>query len=140
MFKNCLQCYNKFNDKSLRANRKYCSSLCVKIWGKIWKKNYFKIESNLIKKRDVDRYYQSKKRKEMPEYKREESRVYREKYPEKVLAQQKLNIAIRSGKVKRSPCEICGEIRVHAHHPNYERPLDVQFLCPIHHKLIHNKQ
>lgn len=47
-----------------------------------------------------------------------------------------LNNAIRDGKVKKHPCFICGK-KAHAHHPDYDRPLDVTWLCPKHHKETH---
>lgn len=45
--------------------------------------------------------------------------------------------AIRSGKLKRpAACEICGcAAKLHAHHEDYARPLDVRWLCvPCHGK------
>ena len=89
------------------------------------------------RKRLEDREYQSRKRKELVGYKTEEYREYREKYPEKVLAQQKLNKAIKQGKIKRSPCEVCGRTDVHGHHDNYLMPYSVRWLCPVHHKEVH---
>ena len=47
-----------------------------------------------------------------------------------------LNTAITRGKVKRLPCFLCGE-KAHAHHPDYDRPLDVIWLCPMHHRQTH---
>jgi hypothetical protein len=44
--------------------------------------------------------------------------------------------AIRDGKLKRQPCFICGN-EAQAHHPDYERPLDVTWLCRKHHKAAH---
>ena len=88
--------------------------------------------------RKLDSEYQKNKRLTIEGYKTEEFRRYREKYPEKYKAQQKVNRAIKNGKIKRSPCELCGKKKVHAHHPDYSKPYEVQFLCPPHHKLIHN--
>lgn len=44
--------------------------------------------------------------------------------------------AIRDGELKRQPCFICGN-EAQAHHPDYERPLDVTWLCRKHHKAAH---
>ena len=49
-----------------------------------------------------------------------------------------LNHAIREGKIIRKPCTICGNI-AEAHHPDYNRPLDVIWLCFRHHREIHEK-
>ncbi|UOF80573.1 putative hnhc nuclease [Caudoviricetes sp.] len=37
------------------------------------------------------------------------------------------------------PCEVCGtDNKVHRHHDDYSKPLQVRFLCPKHHKAIHD--
>ena len=59
-----------------------------------------------------------------------------EKYPERRKASHTLNNALRDGKVVRQPCLICGEY-AHAHHPNYDQPLLVVWLCPKHHAEAH---
>jgi hypothetical protein len=39
-----------------------------------------------------------------------------------------------------SPCKNCGSvIGVHAHHDDYSKPLDVMWLCPLHHKERHKE-
>lgn len=32
------------------------------------------------------------------------------------------------------PCEVCGARNTHRHHDDISRPLEVRFLCPLHHK------
>lgn len=60
------------------------------------------------------------------------ARAYRRRHPEKIVAQNRLNYAVRTGRVQRQPCEACGQAeRVHAHHQSY-RPedwLNVRWLC-----------
>lgn len=42
--------------------------------------------------------------------------------------------AIKRGELKRQPCAVCGAVeRIHAHHEDYARPLDVVWLCALHH-------
>jgi len=45
--------------------------------------------------------------------------------------------AIRNGKLKKQPCEVCGEIKVEAHHDDYSKPLNVRWLCKYHHTQHH---
>lgn len=59
-----------------------------------------------------------------------------QKHPNRRAANHILNNALRDGKVKRHPCFVCGA-KAHAHHPDYDRPLDVIWLCPKHHKEAH---
>jgi len=48
-------------------------------------------------------------------------------------------IAIRNGKLIKRPCEICGELKAHAHHEDYSKPLEVRWLCPRHHVARHRE-
>ncbi len=79
-------------------------------------------------------------KKNNPERHAELAREYRLRHPEKTMAQNRLNYAIRKGLIERQPCEVCGESnRVHAHHISYE-PKDwynVRWLCYVCHKLEH---
>lgn len=59
------------------------------------------------------------------------------KYPEKEKARRILMFAIRSGKLIRLPCLICGNKKSEAHHTDYTKPLDVVFLCRRHHIDVH---
>lgn len=47
--------------------------------------------------------------------------------------------AIRDGKLIKCPCEVCGSISVQAHHDDYDKPLEVRWLCPIHHEEWHKE-
>lgn len=62
------------------------------------------------------------------------SKEYRLKYPERVRAHQRVTDAIRRGKIIRLPCNICGELKSEGHHEDYSKPLDVIWLCRIHHR------
>lgn len=45
--------------------------------------------------------------------------------------------ALSTGTLVRGPCEVCGEPRTHGHHDDYEKPLQVRWLCTRHHREIH---
>ena len=60
--------------------------------------------------------------------------------PEKRRAQKNVEYALKSGKLIRQPCERCGAIeRIQAHHDDYSKPLDVMWLCQVHHKERHRE-
>ena len=71
------------------------------------------------------------------------SQAWRNEFPNRRRAQGLVANALRSGKLKKQPCWVCGGNAV-AHHPDYDRPLDVVWLCQPHHKQAHalaaNKQ
>lgn len=53
-------------------------------------------------------------------------------------AKDKVAYAIRRGTIQRKPCEMCGATEhVHAHHDDYDKPLEVRFLCSKHHREWH---
>lgn len=61
---------------------------------------------------------------------------WRKKNPQAYKAQTAVSNAIRDGHLKKLPCAFCGAGRVHAHHRDYGKPLDVIWLCPkCHHRL-----
>jgi len=48
--------------------------------------------------------------------------------------------ALAEGTLTREPCEVCGTTEaVQAHHHDYSLPLDVHWLCQIHHKARHSE-
>lgn len=62
---------------------------------------------------------------------------YVARYPAVARAHGAVQRAMKSGELVRKPCEECGERRSHAHHDDYAKPLEVRWLCPIHHKAWH---
>lgn len=56
--------------------------------------------------------------------------------PKKTKARNAVSNALRDGRLVRLPCLVCGE-NSEAHHPDYDRPLDVVWLCNKHHREAH---
>lgn len=72
------------------------------------------------------------------EYDKKQSQKYRRENIEKVRAHWRVSYEVKSGRMKRMPCSICGsEQRISAHHDDYSKPLDVTWLCPDHHRKRH---
>ncbi len=63
-------------------------------------------------------------------------RRQRAKWPEKEVARKRVARAIASGKLTPLPCR-CGNLGVEAHHTDYSRPLDVEWLCRLCHTETH---
>lgn len=64
-------------------------------------------------------------------------RIPHKKGSNKYIAQGRSRYAIRSGKIKRLPCEVCGSEKSHGHHDDYLKPFELRFLCARHHRLWH---
>lgn len=60
-------------------------------------------------------------------------------HPQERWAHSALRSALRRGLVERKPCEVCGDEKADAHHPDYDRPMLVRWLCRKHHKEEHRK-
>ena len=69
---------------------------------------------------------------EKPEYRAAISRRYRERNELKILARKAIFKATRNGSIVRLPC-FCGIKKTEAHHEDYSKPLDIQWLCKKHH-------
>jgi ribosomal protein S27AE len=57
--------------------------------------------------------------------------------PKKKRAHNLVYKAIASGKLIKQQCAICGETKTEAHHEDYNKPLEVIWLCRQCHKTLH---
>jgi hypothetical protein len=72
-----------------------------------------------------------------PEYNYEQAKIGLLRYPLKAQCRRIYTRAKERGKIVPQPCEVCGEPKVHGHHPDYAKPLDVMWLCVTHHAEWH---
>ena len=49
-----------------------------------------------------------------------------------------LRRAVKEGRLQRLPCEVCSNPTTEGHHDDYERPLEVRWLCKRHHEDEHH--
>ena len=65
---------------------------------------------------------------------------YRKKYPKKHKAQNLVNNNVRNGNLHKEPCCICGSNKnIVAHHDDYDKPLNVRWMCQACHVSWHKK-
>jgi hypothetical protein len=50
---------------------------------------------------------------------------------------RKVRTSVDNGTIKKMPCEVCGEARSEQHHDDYDKPLEVRWLCHKHHAEHH---
>lgn len=67
---------------------------------------------------------------------KESFKRYEDRNPGKHAARVAVKNAVRDGRLKKLPCMVCGD-KSEAHHPDYSRPLDVVWLCAMHHRETH---
>ena len=58
---------------------------------------------------------------------------------EKHAARKAVSNAVRDGRLKKQPCEVCQNPKAQAHHEDYSKPLDVNWLCFRHHRERHGQ-
>jgi hypothetical protein len=64
---------------------------------------------------------------------------WRREHPKQVWAQQCLRSALKRGLVIQEACKVCGNPETEAHHPDYDKPMAVDWLCRPHHKAEHKR-
>lgn len=103
-------------------------------------------------KNDVQRNYRARKsqyreydrqRQQRPERRAAKliyQKVRKQRFPHKDKARAMVGNAIRDGRLIRQPCEVCGSPKSQAHHDDYYKPLDVRWLCFVHHRAVHGQE
>ncbi len=107
----CKECVDKYSREYKKANR----DLCTK-YNQDWKK------------RNPEKVKIAHSRND---------KSYAKKHPERRRAINILYRAIKSGKIKRQPCIVCGNPKSQGHHEKYSKPLEVQWVCQTHHLRLH---
>jgi len=70
----------------------------------------------------------------------ENQALHRRRHPDHYYARNQVTIALKTGRLVKGPCVVCGTTKqIQAHHPDYTKPLDVMWLCRLHHKEEHTK-
>jgi hypothetical protein len=67
---------------------------------------------------------------------------YRKQHKKAYAAADKVQKAVKAGRlVKPSICSFCGSSRnLRAHHSDYDKPLDILWICENCHRILHNKE
>lgn len=112
-FAKCDYCGENYHTKKSafeRRKRHFCSRVC-----------YSRYRSELLPKEEQNAFGTGHT---------EEERNKRKK------AREIFNHYLRDNHIERMPCEICGA-KAEAHHDDYEKPLEVRWLCFKHHREWH---
>lgn len=84
------------------------------------------------RKETCKRYYRNHKEQES-----KRMMEYIKNNPEKYKAHQLVRRAILKGTLAPAPCERCGVEKAFAHHDDYDKPLEVKWLCHSCHMAFH---
>lgn len=118
----------------------YCK-VCVKAYTAEWRKKralLLNAQSDWKTKTADMVEYRKAWRAAHPGYMTKKKAEWLARNPQRRRVKDATAYAIETGKLVKLPCEVCGESKVEAHHPDYSRPLMVVWLCKQHHKEIHS--
>lgn len=92
---------------------------------------------NNPKVREHDRY-RDKENEQRRLAKIKETKEWKKRNVYKTSAHKAVLRSVKSGKIIKTPCVVCGStFRIHGHHEDYSKPLEVIWLCPLHHSRHH---
>lgn len=112
----CDYCGKKYHTKKShyqKSKRRFCSREC-----------YSKYRKDIMPKEEHYAYGTGMSQQEKDKRKR---------------ARSTLNHYLRDKKIQRMPCEICGDKKAEAHHDDYDKPLDIRWLCKNCHRKWHKE-
>lgn len=152
--KQCIDCnqlkpISEFYQKGEGKYRAVCKDCYRKRYSKSWKKYYQKHKDEILLR--VRKYYIANRDRILERYKkwcktekakkiiREKEKKRRRRWLQKVRCRELFHYYLKTGKIKRGVCEICGSEEVEAHHDDYSKPLQVRWLCPKHHREIEGR-
>lgn len=118
-----------------RPRPRWSRTYCKECYGVIDRRRYYKNRRKRLKK-DIDRYYKNKQLIALQTGIRGKNPIEAQK--------RKARMMVRNGvtacRIIKQPCEVCGTTRkIHAHHEDYSKPLQVTWLCVKHHYERHRK-
>lgn len=121
----CSSIENKeYRAKCKAVGRPLKHAKCSEAWWKIYRAKYYADPINRKRRAENMRRYQSKSNPTL--------RIRHE-------ARWQVNRAIIAKRLHRKPCEKCGIVKVEAHHADYSKPLEVNWLCRSCHRTEHAK-
>ena len=94
-------------------------------------------DAERVRRHDRDRYHDNPDR---HEYIRDKAARWAEENPQARKAHHAVSNAVRDGRLEKQPCENLDDTcygKINAHHDDYNKPLEVRWLCRSHHMRWH---
>jgi len=70
-------------------------------------------------------------------YRYHDSMRYKKKFPDRTSAHRAVQREVRAGRLVPQPCQWCGAVPAQAHHGDYAKPLEIEWLCHSCHRHAH---
>lgn len=129
----CQSCYSSYRKENREAiNRS------KRAWAKRNPVKYLEMSrtyraNNRAKVNAITRKYQETH----PETVRERKRIYRARSPIKINAHRDVRAAMLRGEIHRGNCNCGAATKAEAHHKDYSKPMEIEWLCRICHMQWH---
>jgi len=140
----CIECvkkriseYSKTVQGKLNAKKRYRSQK-RQDWIKKWAPEYYKKNKEHINAKRLEwakNHPESRKISVKQLYEKTMADPIRK---QKLYAKRKLMWNVKVGHIVRGICQVCGSPNAEGHHEDYNKPLEVTWLCRLHHRKIHN--
>jgi hypothetical protein len=140
MSRTCPKCsQEKDENQFYQGKEKRCKSCMAEKYNK-----WVNSEKGRIKRNEINLKYTRSENGHIAS--RKAGKKYREKIkgdpkfkkdPIKKRAAEMAAYHARQGNIKKTPCKICGSLNVMGHHEDYNKLLEVIWLCPRHHTQWH---
>lgn len=87
------------------------------------------IAANLTRSREESAVAQRKEYRKSGSWKESQKNSDSKRDRAKVAARNKVKYEVKMGRLEKKPCGKCGEAEAEAHHEDYGKPLEVEWLC-----------
>lgn len=138
----CTSCGNEFTptDTAVRKSDHKCCP-CKRLRDKAWREKRLAEGRPYVtsRKRDAEKAKRYEKLPHVRERAAARVRALWKNDYERILINARIMVrrAVGSGKLTRGPCEVCGVKPADGHHDDYNKPLEVRWLCSKHHAEWH---
>lgn len=125
--------FDFYHNKTTCDGLEYACKVCSKNVSKQWRENNPETVKNIKNK------WKNKNKNKINGYHKKWRKSKKISYLLGDGARHKVMIAIKKCIITRMPCIKCGR-KAQAHHEDYNKPLDVIWLCPKHHQELHRNK
>ena len=137
--RDCTMCGKPKDESDFYSGFVRCK-VCVKDYQKAYRDKQNANKPPDWKQKTKDKAaYQKAWNKAHPGYATEQKRIWWHKNKDRLKVKWAVRDALKSGKIQRLACFVCGSEKSEAHHANYSRPIDVVWLCREHHVELHKE-
>lgn len=134
-----------FRDRAKKSGRATYCKRCQKEHHEAWRSKNRKAltaQQRSYRATHQEQFRETKRRyrRRHPDRNRASQKRWQRANPEKRRAYKRVREALEKGLLEKRPCNVCGSKRVQAHHDDYSKSLEVEWLCSEHHAVADERR